>query len=208
MPLGLGAAVSPIVFVASVTVMTGQGPLRRGLLFGLGLSLPLLAISASIFAFGAAISLPHASQASKAWIDVGLGAVLIALAIRSAAQGAAPVDQPQPEQPGGIRRPVLVGVGAMATNVTTIALYVPAMKLIAESSLPGDEEVLAAAIVLVLTLALVLLPLAIVAVAPRAAERILQAAGAWLAAHRHKLGVIILLGFGALLLAKGIARLL
>jgi Sap, sulfolipid-1-addressing protein len=91
--------------------------------------------------------------------------------------------------------------------VTTFALYVPALKLIEEAGVDVADEVAAVALVLVLTMALVLIPLAVVAIAPRASERLLTRTGDWLADHRRMITLELCFGFGAYLLIKGFARL-
>ena len=100
-----------------------------------------------------------------------------------------------------------MGAGLMTSNVTTFALYIPALKLIEESGVDVADEVVALAIVLVITMALVLIPLAIVAIAPGTSERVLTRAGDWLAAHRRSLSIVICFGLGAYLLIKGFGKL-
>ena len=99
-----------------------------------------------------------------------------------------------------------MGAGLMTSNVTTFALYLPAMKLIQESGVSTTDEVTAIAIVLAITMALVLVPLAIVAIAPKASGRVLTRAGAWLGSHRRTLALALCFGFGAYLVVHGLAR--
>ena len=96
----------------------------------------------------------------------------------------------------------------MLTNVTTIALYLPAMKLISESSVATADKAVVVAIVFAITLAFVLVPLAVVAIAPNAAGRMLSATGAWLGTHRRTLTLVICFGLGAYLVVHGLARVL
>jgi threonine/homoserine/homoserine lactone efflux protein len=158
-------------------------------------------------ALGSAVSLPEASDATKGWIDIALGAVLIALGLRTVTRAPKPPKPQRRPEGGGKGRLVAMGAALMTTNVTTFALYIPAMKLIAESSVDDAEQALAIAIVLVLTMTLVLVPLAIVAAAPNASERLLARAGDWLTTHHRTITVALCFGFGAYLVVHGIARL-
>ena len=80
---------------------------------------------------------------------------------------------------------------ARATNLTTLALFVPAMKLIAASDVGDASKALAGAVVLATTLAVVLLPLAAAAVAPGLSGRVLDRLGAWMEAHRRAIQVAL-----------------
>jgi hypothetical protein len=206
-PLALGAAVSPLVLVGAVAVMTGPGPLRHGCEFAAGVSVPLIAATAACLLLGSAISLPEASDETKGWIDIGLAAALLALGLFTLARPAKPPKQRTRPQGQSGRRFVAMGAALMTTNVTTFALYIPAMKLIAQSSVSDVEQGIVVAVVLAVTMTLVLVPLAIVAAAPQASARLLGRAGDWLASHHRAVTVGLCFGFGVLLLAKGLAAL-
>jgi threonine/homoserine/homoserine lactone efflux protein len=206
-PLALGAAISPLVFVGAIAVMTGPGPLRHGCAYAIGVAVPLLVVTVVAMILGRAFSLPETSDSLKGWLDVGFGVVLLLLGVRALARPPAPQQAQHRPEGEGIGRYVAMGAGLMASNVTTFALYVPALKLIEESGVDVAEEVVALAIVLVITMALVLVPLAVVAIAPGASERALTRAGDWLTKHRRALSVVICFGLGAYLLVKGFGRL-
>jgi hypothetical protein len=205
-PLALGAAVSPVLLFGAIAAMTGERPLARGAAFALGAALPLGALTALALILGRALSLPEASNAVKGAIDIGFGVLLIALGLRAARRRAQPAERRTSGGPP--RRYIAIGAGIMVGNVTTIALYLPAMKLISESSASTAVKATAVVIVFAITLALVLVPLAVVAVAPTAAGRVLAATGAWLTAHRRTLTIMICLGLGAYLVVHGLARVL
>lgn len=206
-PLALGAAISPLVFVGAIAVMTGPRPLRHGCAYAIGVAVPLLVVTVVAMILGRAFSLPEASDAVKGWLDVGFGVVLLALGTRALTRPPAPPHAQRRPEGQGIGRYVAMGAGLMTSNVTTFALYIPALKLIEESGVDVAEEVVALAIVLVITMALVLVPLAVVATAPDVSERALTRAGNWLTKHRRALSVVICFGLGAYLLVKGFGRL-
>lgn len=206
-PLGLGAAVSPLVLVGAVAVMTGPSPLRHGCAFAAGVAVPLIAVTVVCLALGNAVSLPEASDQTKGWIDAGLGAVLVALGLLTLSRPAKPPKQQTRPAGESTWRFVPMGAALMTTNVTTFALYIPAMKLIAESSVSDVEEAIAIAVVLGVTMTLVLVPLAIVAAAPQTSARLLGRAGDWLGSHHRAVTMALCFGFGAYLVVHGIVRL-
>ena len=95
----------------------------------------------------------------------------------------------------------------MVTNVTTIALYIPAMKLIATSHVSDADRVLAHVIVLLIALAPAAVPVALVAVAPDSSRRVLDALARFMTNHRRAIPVVLGFGFGAWLIVKGLAAL-
>jgi uncharacterized membrane protein YedE/YeeE len=128
----------------------------------LGVAVPLVAVTALALALGNALSLPAASASAKGWIDVAFGVVLVGLGVRAATRPGTPTEaRPRPEG-GSLARYLAMGSGLMVSNVTTLALYIPAMKLISESTVSDTAKAGAVAIALVVTLSLALAPLAIV----------------------------------------------
>jgi len=92
----------------------------------------------------------------------------------------------------------------MGSNVTSFALYVPALALIAGSGLPLGQRGLVALVILLITLSVAWVPLFLAAVVPVASTRLLPALGNWMTANDRWIQVILGLGFGIWLLVKGI----
>jgi hypothetical protein len=207
-PLALGAAVSPVLLFGAVAAMTGERPLARGAAFALGAALPLVGLTAVALILGRALSLPEASNAVKGAIDIGFGVLLVALGVRALLRAPQPTAKARRQDDLPPRRLIGLGAGLMASNVTTIALYLPAMKLIGESGVATADKAVVVAAVFLITLAFVLVPLGVVAVAPNAAGRALSATGAWLSAHRRRLTIVISRGLGSYLVLHGLARVL
>ena len=78
------------------------------------------------------------------------------------------------------------------------------MKLVAASGVDVAAKCLVAVLVLLLTLGLVLVPLGLAAVAPATSARVLAAVGAWMTRHRRAIQVVLGVGFGCWLTAKGL----
>ena len=98
----------------------------------------------------------------------------------------------------------LAGAGGMASNLTTFALYTPALALIAGSGLALRQQGLAALTILVITLMVAWVPLVLAAVVPGASTRLLPWLGGWMNANNRWIQVVLGLGFGIWLLVKGV----
>jgi threonine/homoserine/homoserine lactone efflux protein len=174
-------------------------------MLALGAALPLAVVAAAAVSAGSSSSTLSHDSTVKAALDTGLGALLIALGLCVMLRGPRPPKTRAPREPS-LRRAFLLGIAGMATNVSTLALFVPALKLIAAADVAAGAKALAGLVVFALTLSFVLVPLALAAVVPGSA-RALEVAGSWMTAHRRAISVALMLGFGALLIAKGIAAL-
>ena len=139
----------------------------------------------------------------KATLNIVLGALLILVGLRA-------LLKPKPPKPAAteahesIGRSFASGAGAMGSNVTSFALYIPALALIAGSELPLGQRGLAALVILLITLAVAWVPLVLAAAVPAASSRWLPALGNWMTANDRWMQVILGLGFGIWLVVKGI----
>jgi hypothetical protein len=113
----------------------------------------------------------------------------------------APTTDSKPPSIGGS---FVAGVGGMASNLTTFALYTPALALIAGSGLLLRQQGLAALTILLITLMVAWVPLVLAAVVPGASTRLLPWLGGWMNANNRWIQVVLGLGFGIWLLVKGV----
>jgi threonine/homoserine/homoserine lactone efflux protein len=204
-PLALGAAISPVLFLLTLTTLAGARPLVRGVALTAGAAVPLILLGSFAFAIGGSL---HASGTTKAAIDLALGVLLVLVGLRALAKGPAePKPAGEPKRTAGPVRSFALGFAAMATNVTTLALYMPAMKLIATSHVSTADRALAHVIVALITLAPAAVPVALVAVAPGSSRRVLAAVSRFMNDHRRAIPVALGFGFGAWLIVKGLAAL-
>jgi hypothetical protein len=95
----------------------------------------------------------------------------------------------------------------MASNLTTFALYIPALALIAGSDLGPGGRGLAALVILLITLTVAWVPLLAAALIPGATERWLPATGRWMTANDRWIKVVLGFGFGIALAVAGIGQL-
>jgi threonine/homoserine/homoserine lactone efflux protein len=211
-PLALGAAVSPALL--TVAVLTLSSP-RRGLARGLALTAGVLASLALLTGLGLTVlshvtSHPSATRTAVSdAVDVTVGLVLLALALRALVERKQ--SEPGNDAPDSSRRPPMgllatfgAGAALMVTNVTTILLYIPAMKDVAKSDVSDTGKAVATVIVGLITALPVLLPLAVRVAAPSASERWLGSLNATISRHHRAFIVGVEVVFGVYLLVKGL----
>jgi Sap, sulfolipid-1-addressing protein len=201
-PLAAAAAISPVVFIVQLTTLTGPRPLSRGLALLIGAAVVLIVLSTiGVLLGGTSFS---SNDTLKATLNVVLGALLIAVGLRALLKPSKPKSTEPDAKPKTIGRSFLTGAGAMGTNVTTFALYIPALALIAGSGLPLGQRGLAGLIILLITLAFAWVPLLLATVVPAASSRLLPALGGWMTNNDRWIQVVLGFGFGIWLMIKGI----
>lgn len=201
-PLALAAAISPVLFLLQLNTLTGERPLARGSAVTAGAALVLI-IGSSL---GVALGGTGFSEREtlQAVISLGFGLLLLLVALRALLKPPEPKEPDPNPKPPSPRRSFVAGMGGMASNVTTFALYIPALALIGASDLPLGQRGLAAVIILLLTLSIVWVPLALAAFVPGASTNYLPRFGAWMNRNDRWIQVALGTGFGTFLAVKGI----
>jgi len=198
----------------TVAVLTISSP-RRGLARGFALALGVLAAITVLTALGLTVlshttSHPTATKAAVSdAIDVTVGLVLLALALkgsldRRTAQPTGDGADNSQRAPMGLMATFGAGAALMVGNVTSIILYIPAMKEIAKSDVSDSAKAVTTIIVMLITALPVLLPLAVRLAAPRSSQRWLASLNEFISKHHHSLIVGVEVVFGIYLLAKGL----
>ena len=201
-PLALGAAISPVVFLVQLTTLTGPRPISRGAALLAGAAVVLIVISTiGVLLGGTGFS---SNDTLKATLNVVLGALLMAVGLRALLKPPVPKGREPDEKPKSVGGSFVSGAAAMGSNVTSFALYVPALALIAGSGLPLGQRGLASLVILLVTLSVAWVPLVLAATVPAASTRLLPALGNWMNANDRWIQVVLGLGFGIWLVAKGI----
>jgi Sap-like sulfolipid-1-addressing protein len=199
-PLAAAAAISPVLFLLQLNTLTGTRAIARGSAVTAGAAAVLVVLSTIGVLLGDSISV---SDTVRATISILFGVLLAAIGLRALLRPPKPKPAKTGQKPGGVRRSFLAGVGAMASNVTTLALYIPALALIIGSGLPLGQQGVAALVILVIALMVAWVPLALAIAIPGASTRYLPALGGWMTANDRWIQVGLGLGFGILLVAKG-----
>jgi cytochrome c biogenesis protein CcdA len=204
-PLALGAAISPVLFLLQLNALTGTRPIARGAALTAGAAIVLIVGSTvGVLLGGTGFSERETLQAV---INIAFGVLLLAVGLRALLRPPKPKPTEPDAGPKSVRSAFLAGAGGMATNVTTFALYVPALALIAGSNLPLGQRGLAGLIILLITLMVAWVPLLLAVAIPSASDRLLPALGNWMNTNNRWIQVVLCFGFGIWLLAKGLRAL-
>jgi threonine/homoserine/homoserine lactone efflux protein len=201
-PLAAAAAISPVIFLLQLTTLTGVRPIARGTAVTAGAAVVLIVLSSIAVALGGTSF--SSNDTVKGALNIVLGALLIAVGLRALLKPPKPKPAEPDPKPTSVGRSFVGGAAAMATNVTSFALYIPALALIAGSELPLGQRGLAALIILLITLAVAWVPLLLAATVPAASNRYLPALGRWMSANDRWIQVVLGFGFGIWLVVKGI----
>ena len=211
MPLAFGAAVSPAVLTVGVLILCSpRRPVARGTFFALGSVTVLVVLTLLGLTVLDRFSAHHASATQRAvtdGVDVTLGVVLLALALRTALRPRDPTAHAQAKQPtdhGGLATAYSLGIVMMLTNVSTIVLYIPAMRDIGRADVSQADKVVAVLVVLMIVSLPATLPLLLRVVAPGPSQRALTRLDAAITRHRRTIVCIVEVVFGVYLIVKGI----
>jgi hypothetical protein len=212
LPLAVGAAVSPVILLLQMVVLTdGEARARRAWAVAAGAATSLIAWGVAGWLLIDRLPTPRRGpDATAAAVDLVLALVLVALGLRALTQRHDPAPTPSP---GTSRRASSVGVAyglgvaAMAGNVTTIVLFLPAVRDIARADLAVADTAVALAVLLAITLAPALLPVLAVSIGGAAGRRALDRLGAFTSAHHATIAAVVSFGFALYLGLKGLRRL-
>jgi Sap, sulfolipid-1-addressing protein len=218
--LGLSAAVNPVL--VGVVLVTLASPRPKALLsaylagamtFSIGLGIGAVAVAGDT---GAVTS---STSTTNGVADLVLGLVLLAVAAwfatgraerRHARKVAASAGRPKKASVGdrllgGSRTSMAFLAGVLLTLPS--AMYLAALKDIAEAEVSTQEEVFAIVLFNVLMLLPALIPLVLLVVVPDATLAAVQRADRWMRDHQKRLVTAVAGGVGIYLSGKGIIAL-
>jgi hypothetical protein len=208
LPLAIGAAMSPTFLAMQVLVLTSGAPgvLRRGWSLAAGSMTMLLLISFGGLSLLSALPDFQTGQPSyeQAAILIVAGLALLAVAA---------VIRRRPSHPdAALERvvdagpPVLFAVGALrlAINATTLALYIPALHMITQSSVDIAAKAVVFAMLFAITEIAVVGPVLAVTIMGDRAKPVLTRIHLAIEQRSRTLTLVTCAGFGAVLIAVGI----
>jgi threonine/homoserine/homoserine lactone efflux protein len=210
-PLSLGAAVSPTALAIIVLTLSGKvSPRARAWAEVIGMALALAVVTVLLLVLAQAIAGRKADPRVLGTFDLAAAVALLYLGVRDAMklrshdvgqkkQATSKAAGPKPNLPAFL----LIGIALLVTDVTSLVLYLPAMKDIARSSVSLGEKLAVLAIPYFAVLAPAIIPAAIASVAPKSADRILDPLNAWVTKNQRVIGMVVCFAFGAYLLWKG-----
>jgi hypothetical protein len=206
-PFGFAGALSPMMLTQQIVVLTSADGRRAATRYAIGAIAVLAAFVAILVFFGRVIALPSKPSLS-ATLDIILGLLLISVAIglqllARHRESGSKANSGKGKSAFGPDRALGFGMFSMATNFTTLALIIPAAKLIADSEtiLPGRVALSIVLVAMASTPAW--LPIALTALAPGTAERGLSALGRLIERRGRQLVSILLAGLGTFLVIRG-----
>jgi Sap, sulfolipid-1-addressing protein len=218
--LGLSAAVNPVL--VGVVLVTLASPRPKALLgaylagamtFSIGLGIGAVAVA------GGTGAVTSSTSTTNGVADLVLGLVLLAVAAwfatgraerRHARKVAASAGRPKKASVGdrllgGSRTSMAFLAGVLLTLPS--AMYLAALKDIAEAEVSTQEEVFAIVLFNVLMLLPALIPLVLLVVVPDATLAAVQRADRWMRDHQKRLVTAVAGGVGIYLTGKGIIAL-
>ncbi|HEX3841929.1 MAG TPA: GAP family protein [Acidimicrobiales bacterium] len=217
-PLAIGGAISPILVISVVLLLSGtRKPRARALAFAIGniVALAIVAVVVLLLFHSAGHTGTGSTKAGKL-IDLVLGVLLAAIGVgklieflyrklsgESGDTSDAESDHPAGKK-GGVLGSLLLGVGLMATNITTIALYLSAVKDVAEAKVDNGVRVVVVAITILIIMVPVAVPLLITVVAPGESTRVLAVVRTFISRYRDLIMGVFVTGFGVYLTLKGV----
>ena len=208
-PLLLAAAISPATIgIVVLIIATAEQPLRRALAFTAGFTLLLVPMSvAGLLAFSGARSSVDTGSPAFAWIDIGAGLVLLVTSLASLTRTNSLEEAQQRLRGAPVAAYFGFGVVMMLTNLNTVAVAVSMLHEIAVADITSFERYLTLGIVDAVILIPILAPIALVAIAPNAADRVLPKIRAGVDRYGVKVGAAVFIAIAIYLLVEGISHL-
>lgn len=201
---------SPTVLIANLLVLSSPSkPRMRGLAFAVGGFAVLIVIGGlALTVWHTAVQNRGATSPLFAWVDIAFAVLLGLVGLRSLLTS----PKPHPDRHRRLDHAptwdyLVFGVGVMLTNVTTLMLFIPAMKDIAVAPDATATKAGMAVLVLLITTLVVWVPLALDVAAPNTAGRVLGGLNRFLSAHQRTVGMVVAFAFAAYLAIKGLRAL-
>jgi hypothetical protein len=209
-PLSIGAALSPTMLALLLVVLSGKRSVARATSFVLG----VLLVFAGLTVLGLLVS--HSSHTSPSRtdvtraVDVMAGVLLVLLAVGTLLRGLLKepgVPSAEPPTAGrdpGLLSAFLLGVVIMTTNISTILLYLPAMRAISAARVTDPDKVVAVAVALLITLLPVMVIYLLAVLVPTYSKPLLERMHGFIDRHQRTIGIVVELVFGVYLVLKGL----
>ena len=208
LPLASGAAVSPLLLLGQLAVLTSVGSrgaaLRRSLAYLLGSSGVVLVwtLAAGWIAHRLPLHQRGADPVASA-VQLLLALALVALVLQTLRRTAPAEALKQPIKTS-LWAPLSQGAGLMAINLTSLVLFLPAAQDVGRSGLPWDDQLAAWIGLDLITLLPIWLPPLLVLLSGQTGAQLLERLGHWVVAHRRAIDAAVAAGFALLLAVRGL----
>jgi hypothetical protein len=218
LPLAIAGSCSPTTLAIGILILSSRNrPLAKAVVFTIGNLLVLAGVGLVTLFFAHATSTTSAVSASPnavdATIDVFVGALLVVLTLKHLLGPKSPTADTSPSWLKGLDRlsfwrSFLIGVGIMAINVSTLVVFLPAVRYVGKYAGDlGNELALLAAVVLIVE-SWMLAVLAMSFLAPQKSGRALRKLNVWVGKHSRTICSVLFGIFGVYFLIKGLTELL
>ncbi len=214
LPLVVGIAISPIPIIGVILVLFSARARSNGLAFVVGWVVALIAIAVIVLVVGQSLDIgSEESLSGRAWLHIGLGAVLVLMAHRYRRRRS--TDPDEVHMPKWMSRVEemkslqALGLGAalVALNPKNAILAIAASVQIAQVDLKTGGDIVSIAVLTVIASITILAPVVWVVIAGDRATTTLEGLKSWFIKHNDAIMIVLMLAFGALLIGKGIAAL-
>lgn len=208
-PLVIAAAMSPATIGIVVLILaTAERPVLRASAFAAGFAAVLIPLSVIglVLLRGARESF-DAGSPLFAWIDIAMGAALLVITAVSLFRRGDVTEQERRLRGAPVALYFGVGMAMMIGNLNTLAVAVSLLHEIAIADVTAFERGLTLVLVDLVILAPLLLPIGLVAIAPRTADRMLPKIRKGVDEYGFQVGVVVFTGIAIYLLIEGISHL-
>jgi hypothetical protein len=210
-PLSLGAAVSPTALAVIVLTLSGKvSPRARAWAEVIGMAVALALVTVALLFLAQFIAGRKPDPRILGTFDLAAAVALLVLGVRNALRlrSPAPGQKKRASSSAAGPKPNLlaflgIGIALLVTDVTSLVLYIPALKDIVRAGIPDVQKAAVLAIPYFAVLAPAILPAALATVAPRSADKVLDPLNAWVTKNQRVIGMVVCFAFGAYLLWKG-----
>lgn len=211
LPFALGAAVSPMVLMlAALALASPPRALAKGWAVVLGAGLMLTGFTLLFTLVGINLPKRHGPDLLDACTFLGFAGLLTLLAVRQLARRHQPSDGAGLTAKLGSAKPrafFTAGLLIMASNVSSLALYLPGLRIATHSHAPSSTQAAAVFLLFLGTMAPALLPVLAASLLGRHAERPLASINRVVSTHASDITIGIEAIFIVLLTWKGIGAL-
>jgi hypothetical protein len=215
LPFAVGVAISPVPIVGVILVLFSSRARSDGPAFLVGWIVGLSVLATVVYALanGADASTDSSASDSVSWLRVGLGVLLLALAVRNWRKQPAPGAEPElPKWMQGLDsmtplRTLGLGVLLSGLNPKNLVLTIGAAAGLGQLDISTGDAVVSLVVFVVVGSLSIAGPVVYALAAGDRARHHLDDLKAWLTLHNSAVMAVLFLVFGVLLIAKGLGLL-
>ena len=212
LPSALGIAISPLPVIAVVLVLVTPRASTNGPMFVLGWCLGIAIVGGLVLGLASGVDASEGDEPASwvAWLNIFLGALLLALAFKQWQSRNA--DSPEPAWMAALDSlPAWKALGLSAllasVNPKNLVLIIAGMSVIASEGLDTEEQIVALAVFIAIASIGMVVPVAIYFLMGSKSAAILDGVKVWMIRENSTIMAVLLLIIGANIVGKGIAGL-